>query len=90
MTGTLAIHSHPACILFDSGATRCFISSRFIVAHHIPVNTLASRWIISMGNENVYCNRECKECPIEIEGRRLRTNFLVIDDCEFDAILGMD
>jgi hypothetical protein len=29
MTGTFTLHHHPAFILFDSGATHSFISTRF-------------------------------------------------------------
>jgi len=36
------------------------------------------------------CNKVCTRCPIVTCGREFITNFLLIDNCEFDIILGMD
>ena len=36
------------------------------------------------------CNKVCPKCPIVICGREFITNFLLIDNCDFDIILRMD
>jgi hypothetical protein len=32
--------SHPAIVLFDSGASHSFISSSFVVEHQLPITTM--------------------------------------------------
>jgi hypothetical protein len=32
--------SHPAIVLFDSGASHSFISSSFVVKHHLPITIM--------------------------------------------------
>ena len=90
VTGIISVHSRPAYALFDSGASRCFISSAFISAHAIPCVTLERHWTISTGNGSVSCHLEDKGCPIVISDRSFSADMLVISDCEFDVILGMD
>jgi hypothetical protein len=36
MTGTFTLHHHPTIILFDSGATHSFISTRFGTKRFLP------------------------------------------------------
>ena len=36
------------------------------------------------------CNKVCTRCPVVICGREFITNFLLIDSCDFNIILGMD
>jgi len=36
------------------------------------------------------CNEVCSKYPIVICGKEFITNFLLIDNCNFDIILGMD
>ena len=41
VTGIISVHSQPAHVLFDSGASRCFVSAKFVATHGIPCVTLA-------------------------------------------------
>ena len=90
VTGIILVHSIPASVLFDSGATHCFISSMFISKYDISCDTIHWGWAISTGNEIVSCNKVCTNCPVVICDREFSTNFLLIDNCDFDIILGMD
>jgi hypothetical protein len=38
--GMFLTSSHPTIVLFDSGASHSFISSSFIVKHHLPITIM--------------------------------------------------
>jgi len=40
VTSIILVHSAPAYILFNSGATHCFISTKFISNHYISCDTI--------------------------------------------------
>ena len=84
------MHSVPTYALFDFSATHCFISSKFISKHNISCDTVHRGWTISTRNGAVSSNKVCSKCPIVICDREFITNFLLIDNCDFDIILGMD
>ena len=90
VSGIIMIASFHARLLFDSGATNCFISSAFIIEHDIPYIDLVDSWVISTGNGSIEISRECRDCSVEIYGQRFVTRFLVYDSRVYDAILGMD
>ena len=66
VTGIILVHSVPAYALFDSGATHCFISSKFIRKHNISCDIVHRGWTISTGNGTVSCNKVCSQCPVVI------------------------
>jgi hypothetical protein len=39
--GMFLASSHPATVLFDSGASHSFISSSFVVKHHLPITIIS-------------------------------------------------
>jgi hypothetical protein len=45
--GMFLASSHPAKILFDSGASHSFISSSFIVKHHLPITIMKQTMLVS-------------------------------------------
>ena len=89
VAGKVSIHSVPIMSLFDSGASHCFISSRFVDLHSVPSVKLKDEWEISTGNGIVTTNRMCKSCPVEICGRKMDANMFVLETQGYDAILGM-
>jgi hypothetical protein len=38
--GMFLASSHPAIVLFDSGASHSFVSSSFVVKHHLPITIM--------------------------------------------------
>ena len=44
----------------------------------------------STGNRVMSCDKVCSKCPIVICDKEFITNFLLIDNCDFDIILGMN
>jgi hypothetical protein len=45
--GMFLANSHPATILFDSGASHSFISSSFVVKHSLPIATMKHTMLVS-------------------------------------------
>ena len=89
VTCIILVHSAPACVLFDSDATRCFTSSKYISKHSISFNTINEGWTISTSTGMMSCNQVCRRCPVVICCKEFLTNFLMIDRWDFDIILGM-
>ena len=77
-------------MLFDSGATHYFISSKFVSKHDISYDITHWGWTISPENRVMLCNKVCMRCPVAICGKEFIMNFLPIDNYDFDVILGMD
>jgi len=90
MTRMVLIHQTLARVLFDSSASHYFISASFITMHSLQCESLKVSWSISTGNGAILANRQCIDYPIVINGRRLFADFLVLDSCEFDAVLRME
>jgi len=89
ITGNIRVHSIPVLALFDSGASHCYISDHFVALHSIPVKALDRKWEISTGNGVVLSSRVCADCPVELCGKILAIDMLVLDTKGYDVILGM-
>ena len=76
--------SVPVLSLFDSGASHCFISSRFSALHFIPLVCMGDQWEISTKNEIVITNKICKACTMELCGRKLEADMFVLDTGGYD------
>ena len=89
ITGNISVHSHPVLALFDSGASHCYISDKFVAVHSIPVRLLDHKWEISTGNGVVLSSRVCTDCPVELCDKVMAIDMLVLDTKGYDVILGM-
>jgi hypothetical protein len=91
VTGTIPIPGFEASILFDSGATHSFISVVFVGLSRLVMRTLEpSLAITTPVRKTVVCKRVVCECPVNICGRVLPTNLVVLPMFNYDIILGMD
>jgi hypothetical protein len=45
--GIFLISSHPATILFDSGASHSFITSSFVANHNLPIPNMKHTMLVS-------------------------------------------
>ncbi|KAL8104528.1 hypothetical protein AgCh_028665 [Apium graveolens] len=89
--GTLPVNSVDAKVLFDSGATRSFISQSFVDKLHCEVKLLDQALMIELANKNqVSVDQVCPKCDIEIGGHHFFANLIPFKLGEFDVILGMD
>ena len=89
VAGNILVHYIPVVALFDSGASHCFMSSRFVKQHSLPQHKMEYDWEISTGNGTIVTNKICKSCPVAIGGRTLEADMFVMNTGGYDVILGM-
>jgi hypothetical protein len=82
--------SHPATILFDSGASHSFISSSFVAKHSLPIATMKHTMLVSSPGGEMRTKHICPVVSISIRGVDLPSNLILLDSKSIDIILGMD
>jgi hypothetical protein len=60
--------SHPAMVLFDLGATHSFISSSFVVKHHLPITIMKQIKFVSSPGGEMRTKHICPAVSITIRG----------------------
>lgn len=88
--GTILVASIPAKAMFDSGASFCYLSKRFVTTHSIPIYPLPKKLKIGTGIGITEVTEGYTLCPVVICGRELYADFKVMDMPCFDAVFGMD
>jgi len=89
--GTLFLHSKPFSVLFDSGATHFFISTRDALLLSLEDNKEEVAYRIGLPNRHVLkCSTLYKDVPILIGEHRFPGDLIQFDLSEFDVILGMN
>ena len=66
--GTLLINSHPAMVLFDSGATFSFISKKFMLHSKLEMQNLQVPYHIKSPGGEIIARHFVNEVPILTEG----------------------
>src|SRR5207237_2815228 len=84
------VNSAPATVLFDSGASHSFISSKFAANHGIPTVFLKKPLLTQSPGGSIRCLLECPRVKILLSGVEFLTDLVVLDSMEIDVILGMD
>jgi hypothetical protein len=82
--------SHPATVLFDSGASHSFISLSFVVKHHLPITIMKQTMLVSSPGGEIRTKHICPAISITIRGVDFLANLIVLDSKGIDIILGMD
>jgi hypothetical protein len=88
--GMFLASSHPATVLFDSGALHSFISSSFVVKHQLPITIMKQTMLVSPPGGEMRTRHICPEISITIKGVDFLANLIVLDSKGIDIILGMD
>jgi hypothetical protein len=88
--GMLLASSHPAIVLFDSGASHFFISSSFVVKHHLPITIMKQTMLVSSPRGEMRTKHICPAISITIRGVDFLANLIILDSMGIDIILGMD
>jgi hypothetical protein len=88
--GMFLATSHPATILFDSGASHSFISSCFVVKHNLPIATMKYMMLVSSPGGEMRTRQICPAVSITIRGVDFLSNVILLDSKGIDIILGMD
>jgi hypothetical protein len=57
--GMFLASSHPATVLFDSGASHSFISSSFVVRHQLPITIMKQTMLVSSPGSEMRTKHIC-------------------------------
>ncbi|XP_074327993.1 uncharacterized protein LOC141665906 [Apium graveolens] len=91
VAGTLFVNNVNAKVLFNSGATRSFISESFVGKLNYEIELLVEPLSIIVANqEQVYFKSICPRCKVEISGYSFHVSLIHFQLGEFEVILGMD
>jgi hypothetical protein len=66
--GTFLASSHPATILFDSGASHSFIPSSFVVKHNLLIATMKHTMLVTSPIGEMRTRHICPAVSITIRG----------------------
>jgi hypothetical protein len=88
--GMFLASSHPATILFDSGASHSFVSSSFVAKHSPPIATMKHTMLVSSPGSEMRTKHIYLVVSITIRGVDFPSNLILQDSKGIDIILGMD
>ncbi|GJS43003.1 putative reverse transcriptase domain-containing protein [Tanacetum coccineum] len=91
VTGTFLLNDHYACILFDSGAKKSFVSSAFTPFINIAPATLKTSYEVELADEKVVStNTILRSCTLVLCNHVFKIDLLPTRLGSFDVIIGMD
>jgi hypothetical protein len=88
--GMFSVESHPAKVLFDTGATHSFVTVTWVEMHNISVEAMMPPMRISSVGGKVQADKICSNIRVEIRGIGFPSDLIVIDTPGVDVILGMN
>jgi predicted aspartyl protease len=88
--GMFFINVTSAIVLFDTGASRSFISTAYIEKHNLSIDLLKCQMIVSSPRGDMPAWQLCPKVNLKIMGVDFVANLIVLDSKGIDAILGMD
>ena len=91
IAGTLLLNSEHTNVLFDSGATKSFISQDF--SRKLKLNAIPLREVLRVeiaNREIILVNQVHPKCKLKLEGKIFEVDLIPFPLGEFDVILGMD
>jgi hypothetical protein len=90
MTGIFSINHQPVIILFDSGATHSFISTKCGAKLGLDLYPTNGAYIIATPGGKISSNQVCRSVPIQMGKNLMRTDLLLLDLKGMDVLLGMN
>jgi hypothetical protein len=90
MTGIFFVLNYPAIILFDSGASHSFISTKFSAKCQLPFHHTNGVITISTPGGRVATYQINRQVPIKFGSLMIRTTLLILGLDSVDIILGTD
>ena len=91
VTGIISVFGEPARVLFDSGASRSFISTSFALHANRELTPLKNKLIVMTPlGERILKTFVFKGCESVVEGMVLKANLIPLEMADFDVIVGMD
>ncbi|GJT28463.1 putative reverse transcriptase domain-containing protein [Tanacetum coccineum] len=91
VTGTFLLNDHYACILFDSGAEKSFVSSAFTPFIDIAPTALNTSYEVELADGKVVStNTVLQGCTLVLLNHVFKIDLLLTQIGSFDVIVGMD
>ncbi|KAI3725261.1 hypothetical protein L1987_65042 [Smallanthus sonchifolius] len=91
VSGTFLVNDEHATILFDSGASKRFISNAFSRKLDRTINTIVKAFSIQTTvGKNSAIFQVIEDCIIKIEGHKFPSRLFLLTLGGFDIVLGMD
>nr|GEX07424.1 putative reverse transcriptase domain-containing protein [Tanacetum cinerariifolium] len=91
VAGTFLLNDHYACILFDSGAEKSFVSSMFIPFIDIAPTSLNTSYEVELTDGKVVStNTVLRGCTLALYDHRFKIDLLPTRLGSFDVIISMD
>ena len=91
VSGTFLVNNVPAKVLFDSGASKSFISVRFHSLLQVNSKKLDVAFTVETASDRfVMISEFVDDCLIELGGIKFPVNLHVMILGGFDVVLGMD
>ncbi|WVZ51970.1 hypothetical protein U9M48_003067 [Paspalum notatum var. saurae] len=88
--GTFPVNSHPATVLFDTGATHSFITKSYAEQYNIPIRSTSRPMVVSTPGGTLSTSLICPRVSINIRGVEFCTKLIIIGSAGIDIILGME
>jgi predicted aspartyl protease len=83
------INAIPATMLFDSGATHSFMSSRYANTNGLPLKNMKTPMIVITPKGPVEANHMTHKLTLTIMGRKFGATAIILEASSIDLILGM-
>ncbi|GJY25180.1 putative reverse transcriptase domain-containing protein [Tanacetum coccineum] len=91
VTGTFLLNNHYACMLFDSGADRIFVSTTFNVLLDIVSSILDVSYVIELADKRIVeMNTLLRGCTLGLLGHPFDIDLMLVELGSFDVIISMD
>ncbi|KAI3774140.1 hypothetical protein L1987_48684 [Smallanthus sonchifolius] len=91
VSGTFLVNNEYVAILFDSGASKSFISNAFSRKLDCTINTIVKAFSVQTAvGKNSTVFQVTEDCIIEIEGHKFPSRLFLLTLGRFDIVLGMD
>jgi hypothetical protein len=88
--GMFSVESHPAKVLFYTGATHSFVTATWVEMHDISVEPMMPPMRVNSVGGKVQADKICSNVRVEIRGIGFPSDLIVINTPEVDVILGMN
>ncbi|KAJ3704225.1 hypothetical protein LUZ61_007930 [Rhynchospora tenuis] len=91
IAGMVSVSDSFAYSLIDTGSTHSFVSQNYVDSYSWTTEPRERVMIVQTPlGKNVLVDRICRNCKIQIAGRTLPANLVVLDMQDFDILLGLD
>src|SRR4051812_15431686 len=88
--GKFPINTHPALILFDTGASHSFISRAFVDKYKLPTESMKESIRVSSPGGDMIASAGCRDLTVRIGTHNFIAHMVVLESQGLDVILGMD